>query len=398
VAGSRLFTSESVTAGHPDKVADQISDAVLDAALAADPGARVACETLVAAQLVVVAGEITTTAELEIDDIARTTIRQIGYDRPELEFDAKSCAVQLAVQEQSPEIARAVDRAADSAGGQAGAGDQGVMFGYATRETPERMPLPIQAAHALAKRLAATRHAAELPFLRPDGKTQVTVRYEDGRPVEITRVLISAQHDPGIETADLERALLEQVALPVLPDDLCPAKHVPALLLVNPAGRFTRGGPVADCGLTGRKIMVDTYGAAARHGGGCFSGKDPSKVDRSGAYAARWVAVNIVAAGLAERCEVQIAYAIGLAEPVSLMVETFGTGALPEERLVEAVAATFDLRPTAISETLALGRPIYQRLAAYGHFGRAELELPWDQANRVEELQAAVRQAGELSR
>jgi S-adenosylmethionine synthetase len=334
---------------------------------------------------------------LDVEGIARATIRRIGYDRPELEFDAEGCAVHLAVHEQSPEITRAVDRATDGAGVQAGAGDQGVMFGYATRETPELMPLPIQAAHALAKRLAAVRHAGKLPFLRPDGKTQVTVRYEDGRPVEVARVLISAHHDPGVGVAELEQAVLEHVALPVLPAELCPAERLPALLLVNPTGRFTRGGPVADCGLTGRKIMVDTYGAAARHGGGAFSGKDPSKVDRSGAYAARWVALNIVAAGLAQRCELQVAYAIGLAEPVSVMVETFGTCAVSEERLVAAVRAVFDLRPTAIREALALGRPIYRPLAAYGHFGRTDLQLPWEQPNRVEELQASVRYADELS-
>ena len=388
-----VFTSESVTEGHPDKVADQISDAVLDAALGVDRDARVACETLVAPQLVVVAGEITTTAALEIERVARDTIRDIGYDRPELGFDADTCAVQVAVHEQSPEIARGVDRAADAAA-QAGAGDQGLMFGYATRETESLMPLPIHTAHSLARRLAAVRRSGTLPFLRPDGKTQVTVRYEDARAVEITRVLISAQHDPEAEVAELKRALYEHVVLPALPPGFYAAERLFDMLLVNPTGRFVRGGPVADCGVTGRKIMVDTYGAAARHGGGAFSGKDPTKVDRSGAYAARWVAVNVVAARLAERCEVQVAYAIGMAEPVSLMVDTFGTGAVDDDRLVEAVSEVFDLRPAAVRSSLALDRAIYRPLAAYGHFGRADLDLPWDRADRVDELRSAVAGRG----
>jgi S-adenosylmethionine synthetase len=376
-----LFTSESVTEGHPDKVADQISDGVLDAVLRDDPTGRVACETLVNTGLVVVSGEISTSTYVDIQDIARETIRKIGYTDAELGFSADSCAVINAIDKQSPDIAQGVDTG--------GAGDQGMMFGYATRETDELMPLPISLAHRLAQRLADVRKAGDLPYLRPDGKTQVTVRYLDGRPAAIERVLISTQHTEGAEPL-LADDLWEHVVEPVLPDGLYDARALRATLLVNPTGRFVIGGPVGDCGLTGRKIIVDTYGGMARHGGGAFSGKDPSKVDRSAAYAARYVAKNVVAAGLADRCELQVAYAIGVAHPVSVMVETFGTEHVGRERIAALIDEHFDLRPRAFREHLRLHRPIYQKTAAYGHFGREDDDFTWERTDKASLLRDAA--------
>jgi S-adenosylmethionine synthetase len=383
-----LFTSESVTEGHPDKVADQISDGVLDAVMRDDPTGRVACETLVNTGLVVVSGEISTSTYVDIQDIARETIRRIGYVDADLGFSADSCAVINAIDKQSPDIAQGVDSASDAAG-DAGAGDQGMMFGYATRETPELMPLPIALAHKLAKRLTDVRRAGTLPYLRPDGKTQVTVRYRDGKPVAIERVLISSQHRAGAESI-IRDDLWEHVVQPILPAELYDAAELRRTLLVNPTGRFVIGGPVGDAGLTGRKIIVDTYGGMARHGGGAFSGKDPSKVDRSAAYAARHVAKNVVAAGLAERCEVQVAYAIGVAHPVSVMVETFGTEKVGRGRILELIDAHFDLRPGAFREALKLHRPIYQKTAAYGHFGREDEDFTWERTDKAEALRAAA--------
>jgi S-adenosylmethionine synthetase len=391
-----LFTSESVTEGHPDKVADQISDAVLDAVLAEDPTGRVACETLVNTGLVVVSGEISTTTYVDIQDVARETIRGIGYVDADLGFSADACAVINAIDKQSPDIAQGVDSASDAAG-DAGAGDQGMMFGYASDETPELMPLPISLAHKLAKRLSAVRKSGTLDYLRPDGKTQVTVRYVDGRPAAIERILISSQHREGSE-AVIEDDLWEHVVVPVLPAELYDAGALRKSLLVNPTGRFVIGGPVGDAGLTGRKIIVDTYGGMARHGGGAFSGKDPSKVDRSAAYAARHVAKNVVAAGLAERCEVQVAYAIGVAHPVSVMVETFGTERIGRRRIVSLIDEHFDLRPGALRETLKLHRPIYQKTAAYGHFGREEENFTWERTDLADALRdAAGLDADELA-
>jgi S-adenosylmethionine synthetase len=381
-----LFTSESVTEGHPDKVADQISDGVLDAVMREDPLGRVACETLVNTGLVVVSGEISTSTYVDIQDVARETIRQIGYIDADLGFSADACAVINAIDKQSPDIAQGVDSASDVAG-DAGAGDQGMMFGYASDETPELMPLPIALAHKLARRLAAVRKAGTLDYLRPDGKTQVTVRYVDGRPAAIERILISSQHRAGSE-AVIRDDLWEHVVVPVLPAELYDADALRASLLVNPTGRFVIGGPVGDAGLTGRKIIVDTYGGMARHGGGAFSGKDPSKVDRSAAYAARHVAKNVVAAGLADRCEVQVAYAIGVAHPVSVMVETFGTERIGRGRIVDLIDEHFDLRPGAFRETLKLHRPIYQRTAAYGHFGREDEDFTWERTDKAEALRA----------
>jgi S-adenosylmethionine synthetase len=383
-----LFTSESVTEGHPDKVADQISDGVLDAVMRDDPTGRVACETLVNTGLVVVSGEISTTTYVDIQDIARETIRKIGYVDADLGFSADSCAVINAIDKQSPDIAQGVDSASD-AEGDAGAGDQGMMFGYATRETPELMPLPIALAHKLAKRLADVRRAETLGYLRPDGKTQVTVRYVDGKPASIERVLISTQHREGAESV-IPDDLWEHVVEPILPADLYDAKELRRTLLVNPTGRFVIGGPVGDAGLTGRKIIVDTYGGMARHGGGAFSGKDPSKVDRSAAYAARHVAKNVVAAGLADRCELQVAYAIGVAHPVSVMVETFGTEKVGRGRILELIDEHFDLRPGAFREALKLHRPIYQRTAAYGHFGREEQDFTWERTDKAQALREAA--------
>jgi S-adenosylmethionine synthetase len=383
-----LFTSESVTEGHPDKIADQISDGVLDAVLRDDPAGRVACETLVNTGLVVVSGEISTTTYVDIQEVARETIRAIGYVDADLGFSADSCAVLNAIDKQSPDIAQGVDSASDAAGS-AGAGDQGMMFGYATRETPELMPLPIALAHRLARRLAAVRKAGTLDYLRPDGKTQVTVRYVDGRPAAIERILISSQHREGSE-AVIRDDLWEHVVVPVLPAELYDAGRLRESLLVNPTGRFVIGGPVGDAGLTGRKIIVDTYGGMARHGGGAFSGKDPSKVDRSAAYAARHVAKNVVAAGLAERCEVQVAYAIGVAHPVSVMVETFGTESIGRAKILALIDAHFDLRPGAFREALDLHRPIYQKTAAYGHFGREDKDFTWERVDKADALREAA--------
>jgi S-adenosylmethionine synthetase len=383
-----LFTSESVTEGHPDKVADQISDGVLDAVMKEDPGGRVACETLVNTGLVVVSGEISTTTYVDIQDVARETIRKIGYVDADLGFSADACAVINAIDKQSPDIAQGVDSASDAAG-DAGAGDQGMMFGYASDETPELMPLPIALAHKLARRLAAVRKAGSLDYLRPDGKTQVTVRYVDGRPAAIERILISSQHREGAE-AVIRDDLWEHVVVPVLPAELYDADALHESLLVNPTGRFVIGGPVGDAGLTGRKIIVDTYGGMARHGGGAFSGKDPSKVDRSAAYAARHVAKNVVAAGLAERCELQVAYAIGVAHPVSVMVETFGTEKIGRGKILALIDEHFDLRPGAFRETLKLHRPIYQKTAAYGHFGREDEDFTWERTDKADALRAAA--------
>jgi S-adenosylmethionine synthetase len=392
-----LFTSESVTEGHPDKVADQISDGVLDAILAEDPYARVACETLVNTGLVVVSGEISTDAYVDIQDIVRSTVRKIGYVDADLGFSADSCAVLNAIDKQSPDIAQGVDRAyeartdaADDDGlDVAGAGDQGMMFGYATNETPSLMPLPIELAHRLAERLASIRKAETVDYLRPDGKTQVSVRYCDGRPVEIEKLLISTQHAEGADGL-IPDDLWEHVVEPMLPTELYDAAQLRKNFLVNPTGRFVIGGPVGDCGLTGRKIIVDTYGGMGRHGGGAFSGKDPSKVDRSGAYAARWVAKNVVAAGLADRCEIQVAYAIGVAHPVSVSVETFGTERIGRAQIARLIGGHFDLRPGAFREELKLHRPIYQKTAAYGHFGRDDDDFTWERTDKAAALADAA--------
>jgi S-adenosylmethionine synthetase len=392
-----LFTSESVTEGHPDKIADQISDGVLDAVLREDPYGRVACETLVNTGLVVVSGEISTDTYVDIQEIARETIRRIGYTDADLGFSADSAAVLNAIDKQSPDIAQGVntaleartDPADDDQLDLAGAGDQGMMFGYASNETDELMPLPISLAHRLAKRLADVRHAETLNYLRPDGKTQVSVRYLDGKPVEIEKLLISTQHAAGAESL-IPDDLWEHVVEPILPKDLYDEKKLRKNFLVNPTGRFVIGGPVGDCGLTGRKIIVDTYGGMARHGGGAFSGKDPSKVDRSAAYAARYVAKNLVAAGLADRAEVQVAYAIGVAHPVSVMVETFGTEKVGRAKIAELVREHFDLRPGAFREYLNLHRPIYQKTAAYGHFGREDHDFTWEKTDKAATLREAA--------
>ncbi|MBV8429797.1 MAG: methionine adenosyltransferase [Solirubrobacterales bacterium] len=394
-----LFTSESVTEGHPDKIADQISDGVLDAVLRDDPLARVACETLVNTGLVVVSGEITTETYVDIQDVARETIKRIGYTDAEYGFDYHTCAVINAIDKQSPDIAQGVDTAweartdpgDDDEFDLAGAGDQGMMFGYATRETDELMPLPIALAHKLSKRLADARKAELIPYLRPDGKTQVTVRYADGRPVEVVKLLISTQHRDGAESL-LKDDLWEHVVEPVLREnpELYDPRQLHKNFLVNPTGRFVIGGPMGDCGLTGRKIIVDTYGGMARHGGGAFSGKDPSKVDRSAAYAARYVAKNVVAAGLADRAEVQVAYAIGVAHPVSLMVECFGTEKINRARILDLISEHFDLRPGAIRRDLNLHRPIYQKTAAYGHFGREDHDFTWERTDKAVGLREAA--------
>jgi S-adenosylmethionine synthetase len=392
-----LFTSESVTEGHPDKVADQISDGVLDAVMRDDPAGRVACETLVNTGLVLVSGEISTTTYVDIQDVARETIRKIGYTDADLGFSADSVAVLNAIDKQSPDIAQGVDQAYetrmdpsdDDALDVAGAGDQGMMFGYATRETDELMPLPISLAHRIAKRLADVRKADVVPYLRPDGKTQVTVRYRDGLPVEIEKLLISTQHKEGAESL-LPDDLWEHVVEPILPKDLYDEKKLRKHFLVNPTGRFVIGGPVGDAGLTGRKIIVDTYGGMARHGGGAFSGKDPSKVDRSAAYNARYVAKNLVAAGLADRAEVQVAYAIGVAHPVSVMVETFGTEKISRAHIQQLIDQHFDLRPGAFRQDLKLHRPIYQKTAAYGHFGREDHDFTWERTDKAAMLRAAA--------
>ncbi|MEW8959525.1 MAG: methionine adenosyltransferase [Moorella sp. (in: firmicutes)] len=390
----KLFTSESVTEGHPDKIADRIADAVLDAIIEKDPQARVACECLVSTGLVLVAGQITTNCYVDIPRVARETIREVGYTRAKFGFDCDTCAVITSIDEQSPDIAMGVNEAWEKKEGLAadevetlGAGDQGMMFGYATRETPEYMPMPIALAHRLTRRLAEVRKERILPYLRPDGKSQVTVEYEDGRPVRVDTVVISTQHHPDINMATLKNEVLETVIKPVIPAEMLDNR---TRYFINPTGRFVIGGPQGDTGLTGRKIIVDTYGGMARHGGGALSGKDPTKVDRSAAYAARYVAKNVVAAGLADRCEVQVAYAIGVARPVSISVETYGTGKISDERLVELIKAHFDLRPGAIIRDLDLRRPIYKQVAVYGHFGRTDLDLPWERLDKVEALQEAA--------
>lgn len=389
-----FFTSESVTEGHPDKMADQISDSILDAILAKDKNARVACETLVTTGMVHVVGEISTTCYVDIPHIVRETIRDIGYTRAKYGFDCDTCGVLVSLDEQSPDIAMGVDDALEKKEGNTdkfdtiGAGDQGMMFGYATNETDDYMPLPISLAHRLARRLAKVRKDGTLPYLRPDGKTQVTVEYEDGKPVRIDTIVISAQHSPEVGREQIESDLLEFVIKPELPEGLFDDK---TKLFINPTGRFVIGGPQGDSGLTGRKIIVDTYGGMARHGGGAFSGKDPTKVDRSAAYAARYVAKNVVAAGLADKCEIQLAYAIGVARPVSIHVETFDTGKVPNEKIVELIEKNFDLRPAGIIAMLDLQRPIYKQTAAYGHFGRNDLDLPWEKTDKAETLR---REAG----
>ena len=385
MANSYLFTSESVSEGHPDKVADQISDAILDAILTQDSKGRVACETLVTTGLVVIAGEVTTKAQFSAADIARQTIKEIGYNSSAMGFDWESCGVMIALGKQSPDIAMGVDRSEDA---QQGAGDQGLMFGYATNETDVLMPAPITYAHRLVKRQAEARKSGRLPWLRPDAKSQVTLRYENDKPVGLEAVVLSTQHEDSVSTKQLREAVIEEILKPVLPAKWID-KHTK--YHINPTGRFVIGGPVGDCGLTGRKIIVDTYGGFARHGGGAFSGKDPSKVDRSAAYAARYVAKNIVAAGLAERCEVQVSYAIGVAEPTSIMVETFGTGKLPDARLTQLVRAHFDLTPFGLREMLDLARPIYQKTASYGHFGRKEAEFTWERTDKASTLAAEFK-------
>jgi S-adenosylmethionine synthetase len=392
VRGRRLFTSESVTEGHPDKICDQISDSVLDAFLANDPNARVACEVSVATGLVLVIGEITSKSEyVDIQAIARQTIKDIGYTRAKYGFDSQTCAVLVSLNEQSPDIAQGVDRALEAREGNMsdeeieaiGAGDQGLMFGFAVNETPELMPLPISISHQLARRLTEVRKNGTLPYLRPDGKTQVTVEYIDDKPVRVDAIVVSTQHDENTTLEQIQKDIKEHVILPIVPAHLLDEK---TNYFINPTGRFVIGGPQGDAGLTGRKIIVDTYGGYARHGGGAFSGKDPTKVDRSGAYAARYVAKNIVAAGLAEKCEVQLAYAIGVARPVSIAVDTFGTAKVSEEKLVELIHSNFDLRPAGIIKELDLRRPIYRQTAAYGHFGRNDLDVPWERTDKAESL------------
>lgn len=386
-----LFTSESVTEGHPDKIADQISDSVLDAIIALDPKARVACETMVTTGMAHVVGEISTQCYVDIPKIVRETIRNIGYTRAKFGFDGDTCGVLISIDEQSPDIAMGVDKALEAKQGQMdeieaiGAGDQGMMFGYATNETPEYMPLPISLAHKLARRLSEVRKNHELEYLRPDGKTQVTVEYVDDKPVRVDTIVISTQHGPEVALQTIERDLIAKVIKPIVPAELLDSK---TKYYINPTGRFVVGGPQGDAGLTGRKIIVDTYGGMARHGGGAFSGKDPTKVDRSAAYAARYVAKNVVAAGLADKCEIQLAYAIGVARPVSVLVETFGTAKVAEEKIAELINKHFDLRPAGIIKSLDLLRPIYRQTAAYGHFGRTDVDLPWERTDKADLLKS----------
>lgn len=379
-----VFTSESVTEGHPDKMADQISDAVLDAVIAQDSFGRVACETLLTTGLIVVAGEITTTANIVISSIVRRVVRDIGYTDTSMGFDSDSCGVLVAIGRQSSDIALGVDPSEDK---EQGAGDQGLMFGYATDETSELMPAPIMYSHKLAKRLSEVRKNGMLPFLRPDGKTQVTINYKEQRPVSIASIVISAQHSSDVNNRTIHDGIMEEVIKPVIPKELLSSK---TKIHINPTGRFVIGGPKGDTGLTGRKIIIDTYGGSGRHGGGAFSGKDPSKVDRSASYIARYIAKNIVASGLAKRCEVQLAYVIGVAEPVSIMVDTFGTGIVPEDKISRAIREVFELKPAGIIKALDLLRPIYQKTAAYGHFGRDEKEFTWERTDKIQKLQSAI--------
>jgi S-adenosylmethionine synthetase len=390
-----LFTSESVTEGHPDKICDQISDAVLDACLAQDPKSRVACETAVKTGFAILMGEITTSARFNFDELVRQVITDIGFDDSAKGFDGNTCGVLVAMARQSSDIARGVDESLEAKAGEMkddpiekiGAGDQGMMFGFACNETKTLMPMPIDLAHRLSRRLAQVRRSGELPWIRPDGKSQVTIEYSHGRPKRVDTVLVSTQHSPEVSHADITEGVIEHVINPVLPESMVDKN---LKIYVNPTGRFVTGGPLGDAGVTGRKIIVDTYGGMGRHGGGCFSGKDPTKVDRSGAYAARWAAKHVVAAGLADRCEIQVAYAIGVARPLSLNVETFGTGRLPDDRIAALIDELFDLRPGAIIRDLDLRRPIFRQTATYGHFGRDDLDLPWERLDRLEALKGAA--------
>ena len=399
-AAQYLFTSESVTEGHPDKMCDQVSDAILDAIIREDPNARVACETATTTGLVVVLGEISTTTYVDFQQVVRDTVRDIGYTKAEYGFDYLTCGTLVSIKEQSPDIALGVDAALenreDAATNELGAGDQGMMFGFACRETPELMPLPIALAHRMARRLAEVRKTGQLPYLRPDGKTQVTIEYEHGVAKRVKTVVVSAQHDPDVRAERLRSEIVEAVIRPTIPADL---RETDPVMHVNPTGRFVTGGPMGDAGLTGRKIIVDSYGGMSRHGGGAFSGKDPTKVDRSAAYAARWVAKNIVAAGLADRFEVEIAYGIGIARPISFQVESFGTGKLPDEDIQRLIERHFDLRPASIIAALDLRRPIYRQTAAYGHFGRPDLDLPWERTDKAALLasEAGMRQPEPIS-